>query len=116
MFKRPTVDAAESIPANVRRSLVESLFADSQTMVLGALATSVSALLIMALTRSAAPIAVSAVLFGVVAVRLYLIREYQSRSHTNDLADVQWLERSYVLSASSYLLSIGLLTLTAFAE
>ncbi|MBV8797967.1 MAG: EAL domain-containing protein [Hyphomicrobiales bacterium] len=115
MFKRPTVDAAESIPANVRRSLVESLFADSQTMVLGALATSVSALLIMALTRSAAPIAVSAVLFGVVAVRLYLIREYQSRSHTNDLADVQWLERSYVLSASSYLLSIGLLTLTAFA-
>ena len=84
-------------------------------MVLGALATSVSALLIMALTRSAAPMAVSAVLFGVVAVRLYLIREYQSRSHTNDLADVRWLERSYVLSASSYLLSIGLLTLTAFA-
>jgi hypothetical protein len=55
MFKRPTADAAESIPANVRRSLVESLFADSGTMVMGAVATSVSALLIMALTRSAAP-------------------------------------------------------------
>jgi diguanylate cyclase (GGDEF)-like protein len=115
MFKRPTPDAAESIPANVRRSLVESLFADSRTMVMGALATSVCALLIMALTRSAAPAVVSVALFGVVAVRLYLIRAYQSRSHTNDLADLRWLERSYVFSASSYLLSIGLLTLTAFA-
>jgi diguanylate cyclase (GGDEF)-like protein len=115
MFKRPTADAAESIPANVRRSLVESLFADSGTMVMGAVATSVSALLIMALTRSAAPAVVSVALFGVVAIRLYLIREYQSRSHTNDLADVRWLERTYVFSASSYLLTIGLLTFTAFA-
>jgi diguanylate cyclase (GGDEF)-like protein len=115
MFKRPPADATESIPANVRRSLVESLFADSRTMIMGALATSVSALLIMAITRSEAPAVVSVALFGVVAVRLYLIREYQSRSHTNDLADVRWLERAYVLSASSYLLTIGLLTLTAFA-
>jgi diguanylate cyclase (GGDEF)-like protein len=116
MFNRPApADAAESIPADVRRSLVESLFADSRTMIMGALATSVSALLIMALTRSIAPAVVSVALFGVVGVRLYLIREYRSRSHTNDLADVRWLERSYVLSASSYLLTIGLLTLTAFA-
>ena len=78
-------------------------------MIMGALATSVSALLIMAITRSEAPAVVSVALFGVVAVRLYLIREYQSRSHTNDLADVRWLERAYVLSASSYLLTIGLL-------
>ena len=94
MFKRPPADATESIPANVRRSLVESLFADSRTMIMGALATSVSALLIMAITRSEAPAVVSVALFGVVAVRLYLIREYQSRSHTNDLADVRWLERA----------------------
>ena len=85
-------------------------------MIMGASLTSIVAVLITAMTRSLAPAAVTVLIFSVVAVRLHLIRAYRRpRERRSDVAAVQWLERAYVLSASAYLLSVGLLTFTAFA-
>jgi diguanylate cyclase (GGDEF)-like protein len=83
-------------------------------MMIGVTVTGLGALTIALQTRSLAPAALTLAILAVVANRIRLIRKYRSRSHTNDLDEVRWLERSYVLGASAYLLGIGLLTLTAF--
>jgi diguanylate cyclase (GGDEF)-like protein len=116
LIARRKAAASDAVPFEARRVLLESLFADSWAMIMGASLTSIVGVLLTAMTRSPAPAAVTALIFLVVAVRLHLIRAYRRpREPTSDFAAVQWLERTYVLSASAYLLSIGLLTFTAFA-
>jgi diguanylate cyclase (GGDEF)-like protein len=94
--------------------LVESLFADTRSMIIGAAVTGLGALIITAQTRSLAPAALTVVIFAVVANRIRLIRQHRSGSHANDPGEVRWLQRSYVLGASTYLLSIGVLAFVAF--
>jgi len=84
-------------------------------MVLGAAVTGLGALIITAQTRSFAPAALTLAIFAVVLSRFQLIRQYRSRAHTDDSAEVRWLERSYVLGASVYLLGVGLLAFVAFS-
>jgi diguanylate cyclase (GGDEF)-like protein len=116
MIRRsPAAANSEALPEDVRRGLVESVFADSRTMFLGAVMTSISGLLIAALTKTWSSAVVTAMIVAIVVARLRLIQEYQSRSHTNDIADIRWLERTYVLGTSAYLLFIGALTFAAFA-
>ena len=114
MSRPSSAAASDSLPDEVRRGLVELLFADTRTMVLGAIITTISGFLVAYLTRTWAPAAVTAMMVGVVAVRLRLKREYGSRSHGDDRADLRWLEQTTVLGTSAYLLCVGLLTLTAF--
>ena len=84
-------------------------------MIIGAAVTGLGALIITVQTRSLAPAALTVIIFAIVANRIHLIRQYRSRVHTDDPAEVRWLERSYVLGASAYLMSIGVLAFAAFA-
>ncbi len=84
-------------------------------MIIGAAVTGLGALIITVQTRSLAPAALTLIIFAIVANRIHLIRQYRSRVHTDDPAEVRWLERSYVLGASAYLMSIGVLAFAAFA-
>jgi hypothetical protein len=95
--------------------LVESLFADSKSMVMGAVMTALNGLLITFLAKSWTSAFATAAIVGVTAVRLNVLREYRSRGRADDAIDVWWLERTYLLGASAYLLCIGLLTFSAFA-
>ncbi len=115
MIRRSPHPSSEALPIEVSHDLVESLFADSRSMMIGAAVTGLGALLITALTRSIAPAVVTVVIFAVVLHRIHLIRQYQSRSHNHDPAEVRWLERTYVLGAATYVLSIGVLTFVTFA-
>ena len=109
------VPGAETLSNEVRRDLIESVFADSQTMVLGAIMTIVSGLIIAKATHSWSAAGVSAMIALVVVVRIRLKRIYFSRARGSAFTDVRWLERSYVVCATAYLLSVGLLTVVAFA-
>ncbi len=55
-------------------------------------------------------------MLAIVAVRLRLIRDYQSRPHRQDLAELRWLERTYVLGAVAFLFSVGLMNFVVFAR
>ena len=107
--------SAETLSDEVRRDLIESVFADSQTMVLGAIMTIVSGLIIAKVAHSWAAVGASAMIALVVLVRIRLKRIYNSRTGGNAFTDVRWLERNYVAGTTAYLLSVGLLTVAAFA-
>jgi hypothetical protein len=115
MTRRNPTTRPDALPGDVRRGLVESLFADSGSMILGAVVTSLNGFLIAILTKSLASTAATAAIVGVTIVRLNLIKEYRAREQTGNNADVRWLERTYLLGAIAYLLCIGLLALAAFA-
>ena len=114
MNRRSPATASADLPCDVRRGLVEAVFADSRTMVLGAVMTSLSGVLVALLARAWASAIVTVILVAVVVVRLHLIRAHKSRAKTNDPGDLGWLERTNIFATSAYLLCIGLLTVTAF--
>ena len=114
MRKAPTVAAAETLSDEVRRDLIESVFANSQTMVLGAVMTIVSGLIIAKVAHSWPAVGASAMIALVVVVRIRLQWIYKSRTRKNAFTDVRWLERSYVIGMTAYLLSVGLLSVAAF--
>ena len=115
MNRRSPAIASADLPRDVRRGLVEAVFADLRTMVMGAVMTSMVGVLVALLASAWASLVVTALLVAVVGVRLHLNRVHKSRSQTDDLADLRWLERTNVLATSAYLLCIGLLTFAAFA-
>ena len=115
MKNPPSAVAQTNIPRDIRRRLVESLFADSRSLVIGAAFTCFGALVITALTRNWGLAAVTMVILAVVGVRLRLIRDYQTRARRHDLAEVKWLERTYVLGATAFLFSVGLMNFVVFA-
>ena len=104
----------DALPSDIRRGLIESMFADSRSLVYGGVITSLTGLLITYLTRNWASALATAAIIGVTAGRLRLTREYHSRLQTGELLDVDTLERAYLLGAGAYLLSIGFLTFTTF--
>src|ERR1700748_3139573 len=106
MRKAAVVSGPETLSNEVRRDLIESVFADSQTMVLGAVMTIFSGLIIAKLTHSWSAVGASAMIALVVAVRIRFKRVYKSRAGGNACADVRWLERNYVAGTTAYLLSI----------
>jgi diguanylate cyclase (GGDEF)-like protein len=115
MRKVIAVLGAESLSDEVRRDLVESVFADSQTMVLGAIITIISGLIIAKLAHSWPAVGASAMIALVVLARIRLKWIYNSRARGSALTDVRWLERHYVAGMIAYLLSVGLLAVAAFA-
>src|ERR1700760_3971592 len=115
MRKAAVVSGPETLSNEVRRDLIESVFADSQTMVLGAIMTIVSGLIIAKLADSWLAVGASAMIALVVAVRIRLAWVYKARTRGNAFTDVRWLERNYVIGTTAYLLSVGLLAVAAFA-
>ena len=115
MRKAIAVSGAESLSDEVRRDLVELMFADTQSMVLGAFMTIVNGLVIAAVAHSWPAVAASAMIALVVVARIRLKWIYQSRTRGNAFTDVRWLERHYVVGMIAYLLSVGLLAVAAFA-
>jgi len=115
MRKPLAVPGTEALSDEARRDLIESVFADTQTMVMGAFVTIVNCLIIAKLAHSWPAAAVSAMIALVVAARLRLKWIYYSRVRGSALTDVRWLERHYVAGMIAYLLSIGLLAVAAFA-
>ena len=115
MRKAAVVSGPETLSNEVRRDLIESVFADSQTMVLGAIMTIVSGLIIAKLADSWLAVGASAMIALVVAVRIRLAWVYKARTRGNAFTDVRWLERNYVVGTTAYLLSVGLLAVAAFA-
>ena len=114
MRKAITVSGAESLSDEVRRDLIESVFADTQSMVLGAFMTIVNGLVIAEVAHSWPAVAASAMISLVVVARIRLKWIYQSRTRGNAYTDVRWLERHYVVGMIAYLLSVGLLAVAAF--
>ena len=114
MRKAIAVSGAESLSDEVRRDLVESVFADTQSMVLGAFMTIVNGLVIAAVAHSWPAVGASAMIALVVVARIRLKWIYQSRTRGNAFTDVRWLERHYVVGMIAYLLSVGLLAVAAF--
>jgi hypothetical protein len=114
MTSRTPAIRPDALPRDVRRGLVESMFADSGSMVFGAVVTSLNGLLIALLTLSWTSAVATAAIVGVTVFRLGLIKEYRARERSRDVTDARWLERTYLLGVSAYLLCIGLLALTAF--
>jgi hypothetical protein len=97
----------------VRRGLIESVFADFNSMVYGGVITSLTGVIITFLTWNWASAAATVAIVGVTAARLKLTREYHSRLQTDELVDVDTLERSYLLGTCAFLLSIGFLAFAA---
>jgi hypothetical protein len=116
MRKAIAVSGAESLSDEVRRDLVESVFADTQSMVLGAFMTIVNGLVIAAVAHSWPAVGASAMIALVVVARIRLKWIYQSRTRGNAFTDVRWLERHYVVGMIAYLLSVGLLAVAAFTS
>ena len=114
MRKAITVSGAESLSDEVRRDLIESVFADTQSMVLGAFMTIVNGLVIAEVAHSWPAVGASAMIALVVVARIRLKWIYQSRTRGNAYTDVRWLERHYVVGMIAYLLSVGLLAVAAF--
>src|SRR6516165_5672087 len=104
----------ETLPHDVRRALVESAFADSKTMVLGAVMTCLSGFLISIVSNNLASAVATAAIVVVTAIRLTLIREFRLRAQTEESIDLRRLERTYLFGTSAYLLCIGLLTFSSF--
>src|ERR1700733_11143754 len=115
MGKAIAVSGAESLSDEVRRDLIESVFADTQSMVLGAFMTIVNGLVIAKLAHSWLAVAASVMIALVVVARIHLKWIYNSRARGSALTDVRWLERHYVAGMLAYLLSVGLLAVAAFA-
>ena len=115
MRKAIVVSGAETLSNEVRRDLIELVFADSQTMVLGAIMTIFSGLIIATLAHSWPAVGASAMIALVVVVRIRLKWIYKSRTRGNAFTDVRWLERHYLVGMIAYLLSVGLLAVAAFA-
>ena len=114
-MRRAVAPGAETLSNEVRRDLIESVFADSQTMVLGAIMTIASGLIIAELAHSWLAVGASAMTALVVGVRIRLKWIYKSRTRGNALTDVRWLERHYIAGTTAYLFSVGLLAVAAFA-
>ena len=114
MRKTIAVSGAESLSDEVRRDLIESVFADTQSMVLGAFMTIVNGLVIAVVAHSWPAVAASAMIALVVVARIRLKWIYQSRTRGSAFTDVRWLERHYVVGMIGYLLSVGLLAVAAF--
>ena len=115
MPKAIVVSGAETLSNEVRRDLIELVFADSRTMVLGAIITIISGLIIAKLAHSWPAVGASAMIALVVLARIRLKWIYNSRARGSALTDVRWLERHYVAGMIAYLLSVGLLAVAAFA-
>src|SRR6202453_527199 len=115
MRKAIAVSDAESLSDEVRRDLIESVFADTHSMVLGAFMTIVNGLVIAVVAHSWPAVGASAMIALVVVARIRLKWIYQSRTRGNAFTDVRWLERHYVVGMIAYLLSVGLLAVAAFA-
>jgi predicted signal transduction protein with EAL and GGDEF domain len=114
MRKAISVSGAESLSDEVRRDLVESVFADTQSMVLGAFMTIVNGLVIAVVAHSWPAVEASAMIALVVVARIRLKWIYQSRTRGSAFTDVRWLERHYVVGMIAYLLAVGLLAVAAF--
>ena len=114
MRKAIAAPDAEILSDEVRRDLIESVFADTQTMVLGAFMTIVNGLVIAAVAHSWPAVGASVMIALVVVARIRLKWIYQSRTRGNAFTDVRWLERHYVVGMIAYLLSVGLLAVAAF--
>jgi len=114
MRKAISVSGAESLSDEVRRDLVESVFADTQSMVLGAFMTIVNGLVIAVVAHSWPAVGASAMIALVVVARIRLKWIYQSRTRGSAFTDVRWLERHYVVGMIAYLLAVGLLAVAAF--
>jgi diguanylate cyclase (GGDEF)-like protein len=106
---------ANEIPDEMRRGLVNSLFADSQSMISGSVLTVLSGLVIAVQIRSWAAFLASIAAILVTLVRVSLVKTHQRRVRSQGEAEVARQERIYVLGASAYLLCIGALTICAFA-
>jgi diguanylate cyclase (GGDEF)-like protein len=104
------------IPDEMRRGLVNSLFADSQSMISGSVLTVLSGIVIAVLMRSWAAFGASIAAILVTLVRVGLVKTHQKRAQSQGDAEVLRQERIYVLGASAYLLCIGALTICAFAR
>jgi diguanylate cyclase (GGDEF)-like protein len=115
MRKAIPVPGAETLSDEVRRDLIESVFADTQSMVLGAFMTIVNGLVIAKLAHSWLAVGASVMIALVVVARIHLKWIYNSRARGSALTDVRWLERHYVAGMLAYLLSVGLLAVAAFA-
>jgi diguanylate cyclase (GGDEF)-like protein len=115
MRKAVAVPGAETLSDEVRRDLIESVFADTQSMVLGAFMTIVNGLVIAKLTHSWLAVGASAMIALVVVARIRLKWIYNSRARGSAHTDVDWLERHYVVGMIAYLVSVGLLVVAAFA-
>jgi diguanylate cyclase (GGDEF)-like protein len=112
MIRRLPAPRSDALPSDVRRGLIESVFADFKSLFYGGVITSLSGVIITFLTRNWASAIATAAIIGVTAGRLRLTREYHSRLQTGELVDVDTLERAYLLGTCAYLLSIGFLTFT----
>src|ERR1700721_4370785 len=88
---------AESLSDEVRRDLVESVFADTQSMVLGAFMTIVNGLVIAVVAHSWPAGAAPAMIALVVVARIRLKGIYNSRTRGSAFTDVRWLGRNYAV-------------------
>jgi diguanylate cyclase (GGDEF)-like protein len=104
---------SDALPSDVRRGLIESVFADFNSMVYGGVITGLTGVIITVLTWNWASAVATVAIVGVTAARLKLTRQYHSRLQTDELVDVDTLERSYLLGTCAFLLSIGFLAFAA---
>ncbi|HEY1941646.1 MAG TPA: EAL domain-containing protein [Roseiarcus sp.] len=102
------------LPDDVRCGLVESLFADEQSMMLGSFVTVLSGLVIAVLTGQWAADVATVGLIVVTAMRFALFRQNRARSRLRGSgADIRRIEREYILGVCAYLFGIGALAFIA---
>jgi diguanylate cyclase (GGDEF)-like protein len=114
MIRRLPAPRSDALPSDVRRGLIESVFADFKSLVYGGVITGLSGIIITFLTRNWASAVATAAIIAVTVGRLRLTREYHSRLQAGELVDVDTLERAYLLGTCAYLLSIGFLTFSTW--
>ena len=116
MSKRMTPTREDRLPDDVRFGLVESLFADTRSMMMGAFITTLSGVVITALIQSWVTGAATAAVVLVTAMRIALVREHGKQSIVIDREKIRQRERNYVIGTSAYLFLLGIISFVAITR
>ncbi len=109
MPKRIQGSRQDELPDDVRFGLVEALFADTKSMIVGAIITGMSGIVITAAMQSWATGLASAAIFVVTAIRMFLVRERNKKSQLAVSAEIERRARFYVLSTCAYTGCVGII-------
>ena len=109
MSKRIQGARQDELPDDVRFGLVEALFADTKSMIVGAIITGMCGIVITAAMQSWAIGAASAAMFVVTAVRIFLVRQRNKKSQLTVGAEIERRALYYVVSTCVYTGCVGII-------
>ena len=107
----------QPLPAEIYISLVDALFKDFSSLIVGSVAASITALITAWKTGEQALYLCSAAMLVVARVRALDVRAYQEpRPHVTGIAEARRWELRYVVGAAAHVSLMGIWCLLAFVK